>query len=117
MHSARTAQIRSRLLILIGSAMLAACTPMQWVKPGGTPEQFSEDAASCQEEARREAWFHLSMRPRVPVVVQDAQGRRFVIWERDPFGDFADRSSEEFRLSNFCLTNKGYRLVPVPKPG
>jgi hypothetical protein len=104
-----------RILALTTAALLAACTPMQWVKPGGTPQQFSEDAAKCQEEARRAAWFHMPMRPRVPIVIQDAQGRRHVIWERDIFGEHTDRSSEEFRLSNFCLTQKGYQLVPVPK--
>lgn len=107
--------MRLRLTALALPALLAACTPMQWVKPGGSPQQFSEDAALCQEAARREAWFHMPIRPRVPIVIQDAQGRRHVIWDRDPFGGFADRSSEEFRLSNFCLTQKGYQLLPVPQ--
>jgi hypothetical protein len=89
---------------------------MQWVKPGGDAQQYSVDAAYCHAEAQRNAWLrYWPPQPLVPIVVRDAQGRRAVIWTRDPFDNFNDPYPEEFRLYNFCLMQKGYELVPIPK--
>jgi hypothetical protein len=94
---------------------LAACTPMQWVKPDTTPEQLSQDALQCQQDAWREArtryWYY---RPMGPVVAHDAAGRPLVIWPSGPFSDpFTDPALEEGRLAQFCMRSKGYQLVPV----
>ncbi len=88
---------------------------MQWVKPDATPEQLSEDAAQCQQDAWREArlrtWLY---RPIGPTMLQDAQGRRVFVWPSSPFGDpFSDQLMEEARLASFCMRSKGYELVPV----
>ena len=88
---------------------------MQWVKPDATPQQLSQDAAQCQQEAWREArlraWLY---RPIGPTIVQDAQGRRIFVGPASPFGDpFSDQLMEEARLESFCMRSKGYELVPA----
>jgi hypothetical protein len=96
----------------------AGCTPLQWVKPDTLAEQAEEDLSFCRQEAWREArlhgsWFH---RPIFPHAVQDAQGRRFMVWPQSGFYDsFSDQFMEESRLAHFCMRSKGYQLVPVEK--
>jgi len=98
--------------------LLAACTPLQWVKQDVAPQQMEDDFAACRQEAWREArmradWFH---RPLFPYAVQDAQGRRFLVWPQSGFHDsFGDQFMEESRLAHFCMRSKGYQLVPVEK--
>ena len=106
------------LCIAFFAALLAACTPVQWVKEDATPAQFAADSAHCQQEAWREASFRgWALRPATPLVLRDAAGRPFVAWQHSPFGDpFGDRFMEESRLANFCMRAKGYRLEAVEKP-
>ncbi|TMH96079.1 MAG: hypothetical protein E6H44_00525 [Betaproteobacteria bacterium] len=101
--------------IACAALAVAACTPMQWVKPEATPQQLSQDAAQCQQEAWREARFRAWLyRPIGPTIMQDAQGRRFFVWPASPFGDpFSDQLMEEARLASFCMRSKGYELVPA----
>lgn len=99
--------------------LLAGCTPMQWVKDDASAEQMHADAAQCQQEAWREARFHVwaAVRPVGPVLLRDAAGRPFVAWAHSPFYDpFGDPFMEESRLAQFCMRAKGYRLEPVEKP-
>lgn len=105
-----------RGIILSATIGLAACTPMQWVKPGADALRLGEDTAKCQQQARQEAWLGgWGFQPMMPMVVGDARGRRFVFWQRDYFDPFGDRFMEEHRLTNACLRANGYELVPVPK--
>jgi hypothetical protein len=103
--------------------IVVACTPMQWVKADGSPEQLSQDAAQCQQEAWREArWRSFMYRPFGSTVFHDRYGRRFIGWPYGPFGDpFGDEFMEEQRLAQFCMRAKGYELVPAdriqPSPG
>lgn len=97
------------------SVVVAACTPMQWVKQDATPEQLQEDSIHCQQEAWREArtrsWYY---RPIAPIL--GASGRHFA-WPYGPYGDpFGDPYIEEARLSQFCMRSKGYEMQPVEKP-
>jgi hypothetical protein len=98
--------------------VLSGCTPVQWVKQDAAPKQVDEDLVACRQEAWREArlrtsWFRpLSM----PYAVQDAQGRRFLVWPHNSVNDtFSDQFMEESRLAHFCMRAKGYELVPVEK--
>src|SRR2546430_16223880 len=87
----------------------AACTPMQWVKPEAMPQQLSQDAAYCQQEAWREARFRVWLyRPNGPTTMQDAQGRRSFVRPAAPFGDsFRDQLMGGARLVDFCLRTEG----------
>lgn len=108
-----------RLAVLGAAAalLLAACTPMQWVKEETTPARADQDLAECQRqawsEARYRAWLY---RPFGPTFVYDPFGRRYLAWPHSAFYDpFADQFMEESRLANFCMRAKGYRLEEVPR--
>jgi hypothetical protein len=96
--------------------LAAGCTPLQWTRPGASPEELRQDVAFCREEAWREAqWrsFFFFNRYYGATTVVDAQGRRIVV-PYSPFGDpFGDRFFEESRLAHFCMRAKGYELVPI----
>ena len=97
--------------------LLAACTPMEWVKADSTPEQVDADSLQCQRDAWYEAnsryWYY---RPLAPMVFRDSLGRpvfaRPYGYASDPFGD---PMLEEARLAQFCMRNKGYELAPVER--
>ena len=97
---------------------LAACTPLQWVRPDTGAQQLNGDLAQCQQEAWREArWRTWLYRPLGPTTFRDIHGRHFLAWPYSPFGDpFGDRFMEESRLAHFCMRAKGYQLVPVEQP-
>jgi hypothetical protein len=104
-------------LIALLLAASAGCTPLQWIKTDTAAQQVDEDLAICRQEAWREArqhaWFN---RPVFPHAVQDAQGRRFLVWPQGGFHDsFSDQFMEESRLAHFCMRAKGYQLVPLEK--
>lgn len=107
---------RLRFLPLV-LLLAAGCAPLQWVKQDADPAQLEEDLAQCQQQAWREAsWRAWLYRPLGPVVIQDLQGRRFLVWPHSAFGDpFGDRFFEESRLAHFCMRAKGYELVPADK--
>lgn len=107
---------RPRFLPLV-LLLAAGCTPLQWVKQDVSPEQLEQDLAQCQQQAWREAsWRAWYYRPLTPFVVQDLQGRRFLVYPHSPFSDpFGDRFFEEARLAHFCMRAKGYELIPADK--
>jgi hypothetical protein len=94
-------------------AFLPGCTPMQWVKPDASAEQFARDQQECQQAAWREAsnrsyWHQQRMAPVV--------GPGFALWPSGAFVDpFAHQIQEEGRLAQFCMESRGYQLVPAPK--
>lgn len=90
---------------------------MQWVRPDASPEQLTNDARHCQQEAWREArlgaWHS---RPMTPIPYRDASGRVYFARPFDPWGGpFGDPWLEENRLAQFCMRSKGYELRPVEK--
>jgi hypothetical protein len=98
------------------AAGLAACAPMQWVKPDAAVDagQVRVDEQACRQAAWREAQFHSywAQTRMQPVVVGPGQ----VIWPSGPFVDpFGDQLLMESRLAQFCMESKGYQLTPVPK--
>lgn len=106
-----------RFALLLLTAGLGACTPMQWVKEGVSAEDFGRDQQECRQLAWREAsaryWFY---QPMSPMFIADPRGGGFVVWPSssvvDPYGY---QMMEENRLSQFCMESKGYRLEPAPK--
>jgi hypothetical protein len=109
--------MRLRLSLALATLGIAACTPMEWVRPDATPEQIDADSIECQREAWYEArsryWYY---RPFGPMAFRDANGRPVFAWPYGPAGDpFGDPYLEEGRLQQFCMRNKGYELVPVQR--
>jgi hypothetical protein len=106
------------LLLPPALAVLAGCTPLQWVRADATPEQLAQDSMHCQQEAWREARLRAwHFRPLGPVPFRDSTGRHFLGWSYDPWADpFGDPYMEEGRLAQFCMRSKGYELQPIEKP-
>jgi hypothetical protein len=99
------------------AVLLAACTPMAWVKADATPEQLREDAVQCQQDAWREAslrsWYY---QPFGPSFLRDRFGNRIVTGPYGVFpGPYGDPFMEESRLAQFCMRSKGYSLQRVEK--
>ena len=90
--------------------LLAACTPMQWVRPDSPPpEHIQADVQHCQAAAWNEARMrNLTSFP--------GYGPWRYRSPYSPFGDpYGDRFLDESRLADFCMRSKGYELAPAPK--
>ena len=96
--------------------VLAACTPVQWVKPDAGAAQLDADSRECQMQAWQEArWRALSYYGMYgPTLYRDSFGRPFFISPHGPFWDpLGERFMEESRLASFCMRAKGYELQPT----
>ncbi|HEY2337560.1 MAG TPA: hypothetical protein VGI18_09380 [Burkholderiales bacterium] len=106
-------------LILACSLGVAACTPMQWLREGAAPDAaaLEKDSIECRQQAWQEAQYRAFAYPAFgPVLSRDVSGRRFAGWPYRPYAyPFGDPFLEESRLTQFCMRNKGYELVPVEK--
>ena len=93
--------------------LLAACTPMEWVKPDAPPEQAQADSQDCQMRAWQEArWRAIEYRAMYgPTFYYDRLGRPVPLIR--PYDAFADPYMEEQRLAHFCMRAKGYELQPT----
>jgi hypothetical protein len=107
-----------RRVAALALAFACGCTPMQWHKEDVSAEQFKADEQECRSRAWREAsvrGWHSQMMVE-PIFARDASGRGFIVWHSgamvDPYGH---QMLEEYRLAQFCMESKGYKLVPKPK--
>ena len=93
-------------------SLLAACTPLEWVKPDTAADQAAHDEQACRQAAAREASFHgYQYHHRLqPMVIAPGQ----VVF---PSGAYVDPHAEQFlhenRLAQFCMESKGYQLAPA----
>ena len=104
------------ILLPVVVLVLSACTPMQWMREGIAPDPsvLEKDAATCRQDAWREAQYRSwAYRSSGPAVFRDG-ARRFVVWPYG-YGPYADPFFEEARLTDFCMRAKGYELVPIEK--
>ena len=106
--------MRAPVLFALLAPLLAACTPMHWVKADASAEQLRGDEQECQQAAWREAnaryYFYQPMGP----VFSPGTGMMLPSGSVvDPYGY---QMLEESRLTQFCMEAKGYRLEPLPKP-
>ena len=101
-----------RRLLIPALAALAACTPMQWVKPDAPMEQIAQDEKQCRDLAWREANIRSSLyHPVGPVFARDSMGRGAMMWPSGAYVDpFGYQIVEENRLTQFCMEAKGYSL-------
>jgi hypothetical protein len=91
---------------------VAACAPMQWVKPDAPAGQIVRDEEECRNLAWREANVRGSLYyPVAPVFTRDSMGRGAMIWPSGTYVDpFGYQIMEENRLTQFCMEAKGYSL-------
>ena len=90
----------------LGALLLAvaACgTPAHWEKAGVSAEMTSTDAVECRRAAFQESFLSTPYTtPPVPRLnwLQMRESERFYA---------------ENRLTAFCMRNKGYELMPIPR--
>ncbi len=106
------AMTRPILAILAAAALLGACTPMRWDHPAFGPEQAAQETSDCRQQAWIESQRNSFM----------YDGWRYPRYARGPDGRIRaypapymmnDRYFDEMRLADFCMRNKGFKLVPV----
>lgn len=104
-----------RLALVLAALSAAACTPMRLEHPTFGTSRLDQDAAECDDLARREAMRFMPILP-PPRLVRDRRGR--AVWVRPSFSEWEmERWHQEREVSRICLASRGYRLVPVePKP-
>jgi hypothetical protein len=91
---------------------VAGCgTPARWEKPGVTAEATAADAVDCRRAASQEAFVYSPYGWAPPLW----PGRRgyWLNWYQL---QQSERFYAENRLTAFCMRNKGYELVPIPRP-
>jgi hypothetical protein len=85
---------------------LVGCgTPARWEKPGAGEPVTQQDLARCRVAARDEA-----ARTYYPYFGPFFGPRHWLYWQRSAD---ADRFLAENNLTNFCMRNLGYALVPI----
>jgi hypothetical protein len=106
--------MKARVLALLALLAPAACgPPMRWEHPrlagADAQAEMSDCSRQAWSEAQHRAWMNRWM---TPSYVRRRDGRLYAVdtWGRSSFND---SWFEEMRLRDFCLRNKGFRLVPA----
>ena len=104
-----------RLAATVAACLLAACAPMEWMKPDTAPDQVARDEQECRQSAAREASARAYFPPLGPVFARDgSMGRGSMVWPSGALSDpYGQQMLEESRLAHFCMEAKGYRLERV----
>src|SRR5690242_421265 len=94
--------------------LLGGCADLRWTKDGADDATLARDLDDCTRTAHVQAASQsLANGTATPqVMVVDPQGRAFVA---NPFPPNSDRLIAEHDLQRFCMTEKGYRLVPAER--
>ncbi len=87
---------------------------MRWDHPAFGPEEAGRESAECQQQAWMEAQRQSFMFGGFsgPRYVRSVDGRLHYRPDAGFYG-FQDRQMAEMQLANFCMRNKGFRLVPA----
>ncbi|OSO93757.1 hypothetical protein B7O87_05425 [Cylindrospermopsis raciborskii CENA303] len=102
------------LLALAALLALSACgPPMRWEHPALSDAQAQAEMGDCRQQAWSEAQSRAFYNRFAygPSYVRGRDGRLYMAdpWMRPGFNN---TWFEEQRLRDFCLRNKGFRLVP-----
>jgi hypothetical protein len=93
----------------LGALLLAVAgcgTPARWEKPGVSTEMTSIDAVDCRRAASMESFLS------TPYVTPPVYRPNWLQMRE------SERFYAENRLTAFCMRNKSYELMPIPKtPG
>ena len=98
----------------LGALLLAVTgcgTPARWEKPGVSDVVTATDITECRRAASQEAFLYAPYGWGLPLWPY-RRGSWFY-WQQ--YQD-SQRFYAENRLTAFCMRNKGYELVPIPKP-
>jgi hypothetical protein len=90
---------------------VAACgTPARWEKPGATDQTTAADAVECRRAASQESFLYNPYG--WPPPLWPYRRGYWLNWYQM---QESQRFYAENRLTAFCMRNKGYELVPIPK--
>ena len=89
-------------------ALVSACAPVGYIKPGMTEEEVTRDRSECAEIARHEAFRDFRFDPLPP-------------WPRHRdrfFHRYHGRSLSElkYRYRRICMLARGYQFAPLDDP-
>ncbi len=89
-------------------ALVSACAPVGYIKPGMTEEEVTRDRSECAEIARHEAFMDFRFDPLPP-------------WPHHRsrlFHRYHDRSLGELkhRYRRICMLARGYQFGPLDNP-
>ncbi len=89
-------------------ALVSACAPVGYIKPGMTEEEVTRDRSECAEIARHEAFRDFRFDPLPPW-----PHHRSRLFHRYP-----DRSLGELkhRYRRICMLARGYQFAPLADP-
>ena len=107
--------MRKVLPVLLMLGVAACATPMRWEKPGATEEMLSFDMSSCRQAAQQEAMRYYTFGYYPFAFGPPVWGLRRGSWPLWQMRADSDRFFAENRLTAFCMRNKGYELVSIPR--
>jgi len=88
-------------------AVAGCATPERWEKPGVSVEMTATDAVECRRAANQEAFLYIP----APPLIWPYRRSSTINWQYEQ----SERFYAENRLTAFCMRNKGYELVPIPR--
>jgi len=92
-------------LLLMMAASACSMPQTRWEKADTDEKTMTDDLSACRRAAEQEAF----------VLYPSAFGPPFLWYHRWAY--FNDnRFYAESRLTNFCMRNKGYQLITIPRP-
>jgi hypothetical protein len=93
---------------------VAGCgTPARWEKPGASDAMTISDVTDCRRAASQEAFLFAPYG--FPPLLWPGRRGYWLNWYQM---QESQRFYAENRLTAFCMRNKGYELVPIPRqPG
>ena len=92
-------------------AVTGCGTPARWEKPGVSNELTATDITECRRAASQEAFLYSPYGWGVPL--WPYRRGSWLYWQQY---QESQRFYAENRLTAFCMRNKGYELVPIPRP-
>jgi hypothetical protein len=91
---------------------VAGCgTAARWEKAGVSEEVTVTDAVECRRAATQEAFLYNPSG--LPPPLWPYRRGYWLNWYQM---QESERFYAENRLTSFCMRNKGYELVPIPRP-
>ncbi len=89
-------------------ALVSACAPLGYIKPGMTEEEVTRDLIECAEIARHEAFRDFRFDPLPPWLHH--RGRLFHRYHYRSLGEL------KHRYRRVCMLARGYQFAPLDDP-
>jgi len=108
--------MKPSLILLLLLSACAASPPMEWSKAGVSSVQLQADDKDCRAIA---SWQAFDESNHSGPIYPPLRNTQFVVTGGDTDGalnsTYALRGARESELTEYCMQQRGYRLVPTPK--